>query len=82
MKKFMLGLLVVVVLGAGGYYAYTTMNNKEEPKEETRKTSVKTKDPEKAGETIKATDYSDADNWLAKPTEITNQADVDRKSVV
>ncbi|WP_407856487.1 DUF3089 domain-containing protein [Enterococcus hailinensis] len=76
MKKFMLGLLVVVVLGAGGYYAYTTMNNKEEPKEETCKTSVKTKDPEKAGETIKATDYSDADNWLAKPTEITNQADV------
>lgn len=76
MKKFLIGLLVVVVLGAGGYYAYTTMNKNEEPKEETRKTSIKVKEPEKAGETIQASDYSKANNWLAEPTEITSQADV------
>lgn len=76
MKKFLIGLLVVVVLGAGGYYAYTTMNKNEEPKEETRKTSIKVKEPEKAGETIQASDYSKANNWLTEPTEITSQADV------
>ncbi|GAA2911377.1 DUF3089 domain-containing protein [Enterococcus pseudoavium] len=76
MKKLLIGLVVVIVLGAGGYYAYTTMNKKEEPKQETRKTSIKAKDPEKAGEKITASDYSNADNWLAKPTELTSQADV------
>lgn len=78
MKKFIIGLLVVAVLGVGGYYAYTTFFTSEEaPKQETRKTTIKkAKEPEKAGETIKASDYSNADNWLAKPTEITSQADV------
>ncbi|MGO3728137.1 MAG: DUF3089 domain-containing protein [Enterococcus viikkiensis] len=76
MKKFLIGLLVVAVLGAGGYYAYTTMNKNEEPKQETRKTSIKVKEPEKSGETIQASDYSKANNWLAEPTEITSQADV------
>ncbi|MGM0302712.1 hypothetical protein IGI66_002334 [Enterococcus sp. AZ048] len=78
MKKLIIGLLVVFVLGAGGYYAYTTFSGNEEasPKQETRKASIKAKEPEKAGETIKASDYSDADNWLSKPTDITSQADV------
>ncbi|MFQ9627546.1 MAG: DUF3089 domain-containing protein [Enterococcus avium] len=78
MKKFIIGLLVVAVLGVGGYYAYTTFFTSEEaPKQETRKTTIKkAKEPEKAGEAIKASDYSNTDNWLAKPTEITSQADV------
>ena len=78
MKKFIIGLLVVAVLGVGGYYAYTTFFTSEEaPKQEARKTTIKkAKEPEKAGEAIKASDYSNADNWLAKPTEITSQADV------
>lgn len=75
MKKIIIGL-IVIILGAGGYYAYTTMNNKEATKQETRKTSIKQVEPKKAGETIKASDYSNSDNWLAKPTEITSQADV------
>ena len=70
MKKFIIGLLVVAVLGVGGYYAYTTFFTSEEaPKQEARKTTIKkAKEPEKAGEAIKASDYSNADNWLAKPT--------------
>ncbi len=69
MKKFIIGLLLVIVLGVGGYYAYTTMTKEETPKQETRKTTIKQpKEPEKAGEAIKASDYSDSDNWLAKPT--------------
>jgi hypothetical protein len=44
------------------------------PKQETRKTTIKkAKEPEKAGEAIKASDYSNADNWLAKPTEIISE---------
>lgn len=79
MKKFLIGLIIIAVLGAGGYYAYTTFFSKEDTTttQETRNTTVKKpKEPEKAGETIKASDYSDADNWLAKPTDITSQADV------
>jgi hypothetical protein len=35
MKKFIIGLLVVAVLGVGGYYAYTTFFTSEEaPKQE------------------------------------------------
>lgn len=81
MKKFIIGILVVAVLGVGGYYAYTTFFTSDEaPKQETRKTTIKeekkAKEPKKAGETIKGSDYSNADNWLSKPTEITSQADV------
>ena len=51
MKKFIIGLLVVAVLGVGGYYAYTTFFTSEEaPKQEARKTTIKkAKEPEKAG---------------------------------
>lgn len=78
MKKFIIGIAALLVLGTGGYYAYTTFfTNEEAPKQETRKTTIKkVKEPEKSGETIKASDYSNADNWLAKPTDITSQADV------
>lgn len=78
MKKFLIGLVIIAVLGTGGYYVYTTFFSKEDtPKQETRKTTIKkAKEPEKSGETIKASDYSDSGNWLAKPTEITSQADV------
>ena len=42
MKKFIIGLLVVAVLGVGGYYAYTTFFTSEEaPKQEARKTTIK-----------------------------------------
>ncbi|MDU5333151.1 DUF3089 domain-containing protein [Enterococcus sp.] len=81
MKKFIIGILVVAVLGVGGYYAYTTFFTSDEaPKQETSKSTTKeekkVKEPKKAGETIKGSDYSNADNWLSKPTEITSQADV------
>ena len=51
MKKFIIGLLVVAVLGVGGYYAYTTFFTSEEaPKQETRKTTIKkAKEPSKLG---------------------------------
>lgn len=76
MKKIIIGLLVILV-GAGGYYAYTTMNKEDSTKQETRKTTIKKEvDPQKAGETIKASDYSDSANWLTKPSEVTSQADV------
>jgi hypothetical protein len=56
---------------------YDLFSKEETPKQETRKTTIKkVKEPEKSGETIKASDYSDSDNWLAKPSEITSQADV------
>jgi predicted esterase len=49
---------------------------KHQSKKLGKQRSKKAKEPEKAGEAIKASDYSNTDNWLAKPTEITSQADV------
>ncbi len=77
MKKFIIGLLVVAVLVlAATMLIRLSLLAKKHQSKKLGKQRSKSKEPEKAGEAIKDSDYSNTDNWLAKPTEITSQADV------